>query len=367
MKRKVVFICLCCSPFISALSATRLTVPPEGVSFGEIAAGEILEKSIDLRNVSSSPIAVSQVKPCCGAEATLSAMRIAPGTTATLSVSLKPQLPGEFSKSVRIYCDDPESPIYVIPVTGSAVESKTAAASRWTLPAVVLAGIVDGFNPCSFAIMISLAGILAIGGRKRRARILGGLSFCAGTFVTYMLMGLGLMQALKSLEGLRIVHDVVMVVLALSLFVLSFLSFRDALKFRKVPVFSVVTLKLPEGVKVLIRKIAMESWSGPAVALTGFCCAFLVTLLDALCTGQVYVPVLALISREPGAWRSFALLAIYNLAFVAPLVAVFVLASKTTDAFQMAKWSSRNVIPAKIALGVMFAVLGAILLHVALR
>ncbi|MGN0855451.1 MAG: DUF1573 domain-containing protein [Kiritimatiellia bacterium] len=362
MKRKVVFICLCCSPFISALSATRLTIPPEGVAFGEIAAGEAASKSIELHNASPSPVTVSQVKGCCGAEVSLSSMRIEPSSAATLSVSLKAMLPGEFSKHVQILCDDPESPVINIPVTGTAVESKTAAALRWTLPTVLLAGIVDGFNPCSFAIMISLAGILAIGGRKRRARIIGGLAFCAGTFVTYMLMGLGLMQALKALEGLRVVHDVVMVVLALALFVLSFLSFRDALKYKKVPVFSVVTLKLPEGVKVLIRKIAMESWSGPAVALAGFGCAFLVTLLDALCTGQVYVPVLALISREPGAWRSFALLALYNLSFIAPLVAVFVLASKTTDAFQMAKWSSRNVIPAKIALGVMFAILGVLVL-----
>ena len=364
MKRKVVFCCLCCFSILSALSAPRLVVPPEGVAFGEIAAGETASKSVELRNASPSPVTVSQVKGCCGAEASLSSMRIEPSSAATLSVSLKAMLPGEFSKHVQILCDDPESPVINIPVTGTAVESKTAAvaASRWTLPTVLLAGIVDGFNPCSFAIMISLAGILAIGGRKRRARIIGGLAFCAGTFVTYMLMGLGLMQALKALEGLRVVHDVVMVVLALALFVLSFLSFRDALKFRKVPVFSVVTLKLPEGVKVLIRKIAMESWSGPAVALAGFGCAFLVTLLDALCTGQVYVPVLALISREPGAWRSFALLALYNLAFIAPLVAVFVLASKTTDAFQMAKWSSRNVIPAKVALGVMFAILGVLVL-----
>ena len=347
---------------LSTLSAPRLAVPPEGVAFGEIAAGEAASKSIELHNVSSAPVAVSQVKGCCGAEASLSSMRIEPSSAATLSVSLKSMLPGEFSKHVQILCDDPESPVINIPVTGTAVESKTAAASRWTLPAVLLAGIVDGLNPCSFAIMISLAGILAIGGRKRRARIIGGLAFCAGTFVTYMLMGLGLMQAMKALEGLRVVHDVVMVVLALALFVLSFLSFRDALKYKKVPVFSVVTLKLPECVKVLIRKIAMESWSGPAVALAGFGCAFLVTLLDALCTGQVYVPVLALISREPGAWRSFALLALYNLAFIAPLVAVFVLASKTTDAFQMAKWSSRNVIPAKIALGIMFAILGVLVL-----
>ena len=363
MKRKVVFICLCCSPFISALSATRLTIPPEGVAFGEIPAGEAAAKSVVLRNVSTLPVAVSQVKGCCGADAALSAMRIEPRTAATLSVSLKAMLPGEFSKHVQILCDDPESPVINIPVTGAAVESKTAvAASRWTLPTVVLAGVVDGFNPCSFAIMISLAGILAIGGRKRKARIIGGLSFCIGTFVTYMLMGLGLLQALKALEGLRIVHDVVMVLLAFALFVLSFLSFRDAARFRKIPVFSVVTLKLPEGVKVLIRKIAMESWSGPAVALAGFGCAFLVTLLDALCTGQVYVPILALISREPGAWRSFALLSVYNLAFIAPLVVVFVLAANGADSERMSRWSKRNVFPSKIALGVVFAILGALIL-----
>ncbi len=363
MNYRTVIFCVIGLMFATALASPRLAIPPEGVAFGEIAAGEAASKSIELRNASPSPVTVSQVKGCCGAEASLSSMRIEPSSAATLTVSLKAMLPGEFSKHVRILCDDPESPVINIPVTGTAVESKTAAAaSRWTLLTVLLAGIVDGFNPCSFAIVISLAGILAIGGRKRRARMIGGLAFCAGTFVTYMLMGLGLMQALKALEGLRVVHDVVMVVLALALFVLSFLSFRDALKFKKVPVFSVVTLKLPEGVKVLIRKIAMESWSGPTVALAGFGCAFLVTLLDALCTGQVYVPVLALISREPGAWRSFALLVAYNLAFISPLVAVFVLASKTTDAFQMAKWSSRNVVPAKIALGVVFALLGVLVL-----
>ena len=363
MKHDIQYCILLMFVTLTAWTAPRLSVPSEGVVFGEIAAGEGASKSIELRNVSPSPVTVSQVKGCCGADAALSAMRIEPAAVVTLSVSLKAMLPGEFSKHVQILCDDPESPVINIPVTGAAVESKSAsAASRWTLPTVLLAGIVDGFNPCSFAIMISLAGILAIGGRRRRARILGGLAFCAGSFLTYMLMGFGLMQALKALEGLRVVHDVVMVVLALSLFVLSFLSFRDALRFRKIPVFSVVTLKLPEGVKGLIRRIAMSSWRGPAVALAGFGCAFLVTLLDALCTGQVYVPVLAVLAKE-GASRAAALLVLYNLAFVAPLVVVFVALSKTTDAFQMAKWSSRNVIPAKVALGVMFAVLGVLIIY----
>ncbi|MGN0855302.1 MAG: hypothetical protein ACI4R9_07270 [Kiritimatiellia bacterium] len=95
--------------------------------------------------------------------------------------------------------------------------------------------------------MISLCGILAIGGRRWKARIAGGLAFCAGSFLTYVLMGLGLMQALRVLEGLRIVRTLLMVALSLSLFVLLALSFRDAARFRKIPVFSVMTLKLPLG------------------------------------------------------------------------------------------------------------------------
>lgn len=343
----------------------RLVYPPEGIDFGEIPAGVPARAGCALGNAGDAPLKVSQVKPCCGAEAELSDMVIAPGASASLSVGLRPLLPGEFSKTVRLYCDDPSSPVVAVPVLGRAVGGGGAGAvSRFTLPAVLMAGLADGFNPCSFAIMVSLAGILAIGGRRRRARIAGGLAFCAGSFLTYVLMGLGLMQALRALEGLRTARAVLTVVLSLSLFALSFLSFRDAVRFRRVPVFSVVTLKLPEGVKSLIRRIAMESWGGPAVVAAGLGCGFLVTLLDALCTGQVYVPVLALISREPGAWRSFALLIAYNLAFIAPLVAVFVAFSGTTDAFRMAEWSSRNVVPAKVALGVVFALLGTLLLLV---
>ena len=323
--------------FATALAAPRLSVPSEGVAFGEIAAGEAASKSIELRNASSSPVTVSQVKGCCGAEASLSSMRIEPSSAATLSVSLKAMLPGEFSKHVQILCDDPESPVINIPVTGMAVESKTAAAaSHWTLPTV--------------------------GGRRRRARMLGGWAFCAGSFLTYMAMGLGLMQAIKALEGLRTMHDVVMIALAASLFVLAALSVRDAFRYRRAREPSVIALQLPGRVKKLIRAVAEASWGGPAVVAAGLGCGVLVTLLDSLCTGQVYVPVLALISREPGAWRSFALLSVYNLAFITPLIVVFVLAANGADSERMSRWSKRNVFPSKIALGVVFASLGALIL-----
>ena len=350
----------------SSFAAPRLAVPPEGVAFGEIAAGEAATKSVEVRNVSDSPVAVSQVNGCCGADASLSSMLIGTSETATLTVTLKPPLPGAFSKDVRILCDDPERPVVTIPVTGTAIEgdgsSAASAASRFTLPAILLAGIADGFNPCAFSIVIALAGILAVGGRQRRARMLGGWAFCLGSFLTYMAMGLGLMRALRALEGLRLAHDIVMGLLALALFALSALSVRDAFRYRKAKVPSAITLQLPDCVKKAIRSIAEASWRGPAVFAAGLGCGFLVTLLDSLCTGQVYVPVLALIAREPGAWRSLALLALYNLAFIAPLVAVFMLAARGADAAQMSRWSKRNVFPSKLALGVVFALLGAMVI-----
>ena len=347
----------------SVFAAPRLIVPPEGVAFGEIPAGEAAEKAIELRNVSSSPVLISQVKGCCGADAALSTMHIESTSGATLKVSLKPTIPGEFSKHVRILCDDPECPVVVIPVTGSAVEiPSTNISSQWTFLTVLLAGLADGFNPCAFSIIIVLAGILAVGGRKRRARMLGGWAFCIASFFTYMAMGLGLMRLIRALESLRTVHDVVMVLLSVSLFVLAFLSVRDAFRYRKEKVPSAIALQLPDKAKRLIRVVAETSWSGPAVVVTGFGCGFLVTLLDSLCTGQIYVPVLALISREVEAWRSFMLLAVYNLAFIAPLIVIFILAAKGADSERMSRWSKRNVFPSKIAMGFVFVILGALIL-----
>ena len=359
---------------------------PSECDFGELGPLESADRIVTVRNTGTSPVHILRVRACCGAEASVSADTLGPSETADIRISIAPGTRGgRFRKTVTVVSDDPGRPIATIAVVGSvrnsvpslrgdevvfgepgerpeSPQASDAGADGATLPlsvsAVVAAGVVDGFNPCSFAIMISLAGILAIGGRRRRARILGGLSFCFGSFVTYMLMGFGLLQALRALEGLRLVHAVLLTAMSVGLFVLSFLSFRDAFRFHRIPVFTVVTLKLPEGVKNLIRRVAMSSWSGPTVVLAGFGCAVVVTLLDALCTGQVYIPVLTYIAMETGSARAFSLLVLYNLAFIAPLVAVFVLASKTTDAFQMAKWSSRNVIPAKIALGVLFAFLG---------
>jgi cytochrome c biogenesis protein CcdA len=55
-------------------------------------------------------------------------------------------------------------------------------------------------------------------------------------------------------------------------------------------------------------------------------------------------------------------LAVYNLAFIAPLIVIFILAAKGADSEQMSRWSKRNVFPSKIAMGFVFVILGALIL-----
>ena len=162
---------------LSALSAPRLVVTANGVEFGEVAAGESTTKLVEVRNASSLPVAVSQVKGCCGAEVSLAPMRIEPQASATLAVRIKPADPGVFSKDIRIFCDDQECPVVTVPVSGVAVASADAPAQKAPLReriakvavlAVLCAGAAwflwKGRERLSLPYCISSAARLGVGG-----------------------------------------------------------------------------------------------------------------------------------------------------------------------------------------------------------
>ena len=74
------------------------------------------------------------------------------------------------------------------------------------------------------------------------------------------------------------------------------------------------------------------------------------------------MPTLAWVAREASERsRALALLALYNFAFVIPLAGVFgaVLAGKSV--FDLLGWQQRNVVRAKVALGMVFLVLALVL------
>jgi cytochrome c biogenesis protein CcdA len=57
--------------------------------------------------------------------------------------------------------------------------------------AVVLAGLVDGLNPCAFATIIFFVSYLSLSGKKGKEILITGASFTVGVFIAYLLVVLG--------------------------------------------------------------------------------------------------------------------------------------------------------------------------------
>src|SRR3989344_4711574 len=66
----------------------------------------------------------------------------------------------------------------------------------WLLPLVGVAALIDSINPCAFSILLlTIAFLLSIGKMRSGILKIGG-AYIFGIFVVYVLIGLGLLQAL---------------------------------------------------------------------------------------------------------------------------------------------------------------------------
>ena len=81
-------------------------------------------------------------------------------------------------------------------------------------------------------------------------------------------------------------------------------------------------------------------------------------MLESVCTGQLYLPTLVHVSRF-GNRRAWALLLLYNFAFILPLFAVFLGVACGMRNRRLAQLARDNVVPAKIMLGIIFMLLAA--------
>jgi hypothetical protein len=140
------------------------------------------------------------------------------------------------------------------------------------------------------------------------------------------------------------------------------LSFLDAWRFHQTGNPSSVTLQLPDRIKDRIHRTMKAGLRYNRLLPAVFVVGILVTALESVCTGQVYVPTLALLARAEGpASRWFVLLLLYNLMFILPLAVLLVLVWRGLGTPRLLAWSRRHVVPAKILLGLLFLALAAIL------
>lgn len=233
----------------------------------------------------------------------------------------------------------------------------------FTLPVVIVGGLLDGFNPCAISTLILFMSVLVIAKAHRRTRLLVGLSFISAAFLVYTALGLGFLFIFRRAPHFDLVKRIIEIILGLGMVPLAALSLRDAFLFRKSQNPADVTLKLPQHIKARIHAFMDARLRVGSSLFSGLVTGAGVTLLESVCTGQGYIPVLMYMLKNDGSdLYLWSLLLLYNLLFVLPLAIVFVCFHRGMQIKALIHWSKRNLVVAKILLGFFFAAMALLLL-----
>ena len=243
------------------------------------------------------------------------------------------------------------------------------AIAELSLAAIIGAGVLDGFNPCAFGVLILFATFalglaarqsLATGGAAPDVRgasrtVLGlGAFFVLGVLVTYFLLGLGLLTVLASLTDFGGNHlpsrIAALVAIGLGLWMVRDLLLPDA----------PMKLEAPHALHGRMR-----DWARVTSPVALFGGGVLIGLCTVPCSGAVYLGVVALLGASGPVAAGLGGLALYNLAYITPLVVLLVLASRPGLIGVINRWHLRHAGGTKLVLALVVLALGfAILLTV---
>lgn len=226
-----------------------------------------------------------------------------------------------------------------------------------SLPAVVVAGLIDGINPCAFTVLLLFvaavasmyreAGSTTRDATRTRLFLFGGV-FIAAIFATYLTLGTGLLKT----STVLIQNHVGSRFGALAAVFLGLWMVKDSFFPGWGP-----QLSAPAGLGKLVR-----DWGQRATLTSMFGLGVLVGLCTVPCSGAIYVAILSMLALQENFVRSYLYLVLYNLMFVAPLLAILVAASARPVLNRIAHWNLHHKNQVRLAMGSTVVLLGLAIL-----
>lgn len=176
-----------------------------------------------------------------------------------------------------------------------------------TLPLVLSAGLLDGINPCAFAVLVFLlVGVLGAGTRGRVFAT--GVAYSLAVFAVYFLAGFGLLAAVRSFEVVALFSTAAgCIAIAVGIMQVASALAPD------LPIRPAIPGRGKRYLAPLMQKASV-----PAACLLGV----LAGIFELPCTGGVYLAVLAILSEHATVAEGILYLLAYNLMFILPLLAI---------------------------------------------
>lgn len=214
-----------------------------------------------------------------------------------------------------------------------------AAFGSLTVPTVLASGVADGFNPCAFALLVlfatyTLTLVNAVTGDgtptlEARRRLLGaGSLYVTAVLITYFIIGVGLLSFLGWLGRDHLVaRGASLLALVMALWML-----KDVFLPGVGP-----SMMAPSGTHGRMQR-AMQRGGLAGMLIAGV----LVGICTVPCSGAIYLQITAVLHASGGGMSGIALLALYNLAFIVPLLALLLAVSNRRVLGQIGRWNRSN-------------------------
>lgn len=170
--------------------------------------------------------------------------------------------------------------------------------SNLSFSVVTVNGLIDSFNPCAIGVLVATISVLFALGNYRKNIAIFGFFYVFTTYITYLLIGLGLLKAMH-LFGIH-----------------NFFAWASA--------FFLIAMGVYQWKRSMC--IIPKNMPKEATMFAGILLGFLVGLCEFPCSGGVYMATIGFLGLQETFWSGLLLLMWYNLMFVLPLIILFVLA-----------------------------------------
>ena len=221
------------------------------------------------------------------------------------------------------------------------------------------AGLLDGINPCAFATIVFFISYMNLVGRGRKEMLIAGGAFALAVFGTYLLLGLGMLSFMSYLNQYSGIAKCVYLLAATATFALAGLSLYDAVKAKQGKTKDIL-LQLPRALKLRIHKVIREQTRTSGVIAGAMVIGFIISALELVCTGQVYLPTLTFVAGiDSMRVHAIAYLLLYNIMFIVPLIVVFGCVYWGTTSMQLGGILQKHLVSVKVGMGILLFGLGA--------
>ena len=237
--------------------------------------------------------------------------------------------------------------------------------------AILLAGLMEGMNPCALATLVFFISYLTMVGRKRKEIFWGGLAFSGAGFITHLLIGIGILGFIQHLSFLPLFSQIVYLITFLFALLLGILSLYDYIQLKKGRP-SKMKLQVPNFLKKKIHQMirarsnvleANKESLSIRFLLAAVVIGFIVTLFQSTCTSQVYLPTILFVTNIPSLRGNAVLyLILYNFVYILPLLVIFGIVYWGVTSEQLSFFLQKRASTIKLLTSVFFFALAGILI-----